>query len=1125
MVTLAVALLLLLLATSRTAGAAEPWEAESLSPAALEARRASAESERQAAAADPATAAKAEVLATEVRLLDRLLRVLEALKSTPRVEASRARSTGAAAALTAQPTEAPAPPRVRTEEELRPFVERRDATRAALDAAREARVRADGLLKALTASTTEAGSARLEELRAQALVPVPEGAPEVEHLQRRLLGLEQRLLEEERRAAADRERWDEFVKALAAEERLAEAQHQRAVDVFTAAQEALDRALSQDENRVRQKVVEATARRDAATDPLERFGLGVDVEQLSLRLAGLRVQRTATEVATWKEREDRRGKRLATESESLQQRFESAATGSARTGDLLRATLRRLRRSRERLERVELPAIEDRLQWVQQRRAEVQERLFEVEPTLLEDNAAWLALEAALGTGDSERTTRGQTLLRERVFGEDGLVTRLNSHVNELETLQADLTNVESKALSRLGALDGAIALVMRHIYWVRTDDPVSLATLTGGGHEIQQVIEHIARPSVRAPIEDAIASSFVRWIVLGVLTLISILAVILVPRWKGHIRAAWVRRGGPIRQAVVHLLAGLLGAAVVPLLLVAIAQVLDGMLPQLELAQPLIEGLFLLAGVEFGRRFLRRLLRPGGIAEAHLGLAPELAAQVWRAARLAALAAIVLLVPWRVLTTRPFDAPPVHLVHLPRLLYTGFLLALAWSIGRLLPRQGPLVARLVGRSRLAYAVWGVLGPVFLLVLFGIVGMDALGYRIGASFLMENVGQTVVAVLTLGLLYVLLQRLVHRMTARILARATAEGGQHEARRVSAAVFEQLMRVATVAILGVAVIILARFWNLDDLLRTLLQQARLAEHDDGTYLTLWEVFQAILWIAGAHFLVRNLGAILTFLELAVVGDEEGGGTYVLAALLRYAVLLIGYSAALLTLGFSFSSIGWLLAAASVGIGFGLQEIVANFISGLILLLERPVRVGDTISVGESWGTVRQISARATIVENRDRQIVIVPNKELITNYVTNWTRNDRLVRWTLPIGVAYGSDVALVLKILKEVVAANPTVARRPAAEIYFSGFGESSLDFEIWYFAGQPEGRRARSEMHEAIDRRFRDAGVTIPFPQRDLHVVSVPPGWTPGGAPEPPTPPASPPAPEAKKRPDGPTS
>lgn len=226
----------------------------------------------------------------------------------------------------------------------------------------------------------------------------------------------------------------------------------------------------------------------------------------------------------------------------------------------------------------------------------------------------------------------------------------------------------------------------------------------------------------------------------------------------------------------------------------------------------------------------------------------------------------------------------------------------------------------------------------------------------------------------------------------------------------------------------------------------------------------------------------------------MGGADRGGRFVMLALSRYIILLIAYSAALIELHFSFSSVGWLLAAASVGLGFGLQEIVANFVSGLILLLEQPVRVGDVISVGATGGTVEKINIRATIVTNWDRQQIIVPNKNFITQELTNWTRNDDVTRRVLRVGVAYGSDVTKVLRLLKEIVEGHASVVKDPPPRIWFEDFGASSLDFEVWCFVRIPEGKQALTEIRTEVARRFAEEGIEIPFPQRDLHIRSIPP-------------------------------
>jgi small-conductance mechanosensitive channel len=186
---------------------------------------------------------------------------------------------------------------------------------------------------------------------------------------------------------------------------------------------------------------------------------------------------------------------------------------------------------------------------------------------------------------------------------------------------------------------------------------------------------------------------------------------------------------------------------------------------------------------------------------------------------------------------------------------------------------------------------------------------------------------------------------------------------------------------------------------------------------------------------------------------------------------------------------------LAGAFGIGIGFGLQNIVNNFVSGLILLFERPVKVGDVVVLSGQWGNVRKIGLRSTVVETFDRAEIIVPNSQLISEQVTNWTLSSNMARLVFPVGVAYGSDLAEVLKILLEVAEANDMVMSHPLPSPVFTGFGESSLDFELRVWIGDPNKLIAtRSDLGMAIDHRFREAGIEIPFPQRDLHLRSVDP-------------------------------
>jgi len=211
------------------------------------------------------------------------------------------------------------------------------------------------------------------------------------------------------------------------------------------------------------------------------------------------------------------------------------------------------------------------------------------------------------------------------------------------------------------------------------------------------------------------------------------------------------------------------------------------------------------------------------------------------------------------------------------------------------------------------------------------------------------------------------------------------------------------------------------------------------------------------------------------------------------LIHYGIVLVGLLFALSSLGLGLQNFVVLLGAFGVGIGFGLQDIVNHFLSGLILLFERPIKVGDFIVVNEEWGTVTKIGLRSTVVETIDQAEIIVPNSQLIAEKVTNWTLSTRVARLVVPVGVAYGSDVTLVMQILTEVATGHPDAVADPAPSILFMEFGESSLNFEIRVFVRDISSRFGiRSEMLQQIDDRFREAGIEIPFPQRDLHLRSA---------------------------------
>ena len=223
------------------------------------------------------------------------------------------------------------------------------------------------------------------------------------------------------------------------------------------------------------------------------------------------------------------------------------------------------------------------------------------------------------------------------------------------------------------------------------------------------------------------------------------------------------------------------------------------------------------------------------------------------------------------------------------------------------------------------------------------------------------------------------------------------------------------------------------------------------------------------------------------------NVEMGVKHAMARLIHYCIVFLGFMIAISALGFEVTKLTIILSALGVGIGFGLQGVVNNFVSGIILLFERPVRVGDIIEFGGKWSEIKRIGLRATTVQTFDHADVIIPNADLVANQVTNWTLSSRRVRLIIRVGVAYGSDVPLVVETLKACAKTTSMMAKTPEPQVLFLSFGESSLDFELRVWAlDVGERLNIQSELHQEIDRRFREAKIEIAFPQRDLHLRSV---------------------------------
>jgi potassium efflux system protein len=255
------------------------------------------------------------------------------------------------------------------------------------------------------------------------------------------------------------------------------------------------------------------------------------------------------------------------------------------------------------------------------------------------------------------------------------------------------------------------------------------------------------------------------------------------------------------------------------------------------------------------------------------------------------------------------------------------------------------------------------------------------------------------------------------------------------------------------------------------------------------ISLADVINSIIVIILTAALTRHLPSLV---ELAILRNLRMayGERYAVSTIIRYVTIAIGAGITFSMLGLGWSKFKWMAAALSVGLGFGLQEIFANFISGLILLFERPIRVRDFVTVNGTSGEITRIQIRATTITDWDNKELLIPNKQFVTGELVNWTLTSAVLRVVIKVGIAYGSDTKKAEETLLRVAKNYPLTIAEPAPTAFFTEFGDSSLNFELRTFiANAGDFRLAKHELNLAVDAAFREAGIVIAFPQLDLHI------------------------------------
>jgi small-conductance mechanosensitive channel len=299
----------------------------------------------------------------------------------------------------------------------------------------------------------------------------------------------------------------------------------------------------------------------------------------------------------------------------------------------------------------------------------------------------------------------------------------------------------------------------------------------------------------------------------------------------------------------------------------------------------------------------------------------------------------------------------------------------------------------------------------------------------------------------------------------------------------------LLRLCSYAMIALTLLAIAWVWDLDLALVRFLLAKPVWSVDGQTAVTWGNITEAIAFVLLGALAWRYMSTLFAVTIFPRMPDDPGV-RFAVVTLCRYAVLGLSSLATLSALHLDLAKIGVVLAALGVGLGFGLQEIVSNFVCGIILLLERPIRIGDVVTVAGTTGKVERINIRATTIVNGDNQSMIVPNREFITGNLVNWTLKDKILRVAIKLSVAYGTDPDRVVSLLLSIARHDPNVLLNPAPSAALEGFGDSALLFGLYAFVPDPGLLGdVRHRLCAEVQRRFVTEGIVMPFPTHELHV------------------------------------
>lgn len=866
---------------------------------------------------------------------------------------------------------------------------------------------------------------------------------------------------------------------------------------------ALSQVLSQQHEELTSSAEALERQLQLTNDPTDLFALRVALQNVALRKTTADYRQQLEHLGDANIDQERRNAREKHEAEHLTSLVEKYASGE-RVAQRLQAAFTRLQRERWRYDHEKVTALDNALDTFVGAELELAERLYDFE----RDTASRLSqLSSALQTLTPEQ--RDAQLAKGRKALETQK-TALREQQQVLNELIQDHTKLITLHRDYKRLLDDGYRYVLTKIFWLRDGQPFGWrvfqdAALGLGTLQTRfQAFGYDAWARLPRAQADAVRGwGLLLLLVLGVPWLGLRLHRSIRQRLHQALAAETAQETRGIRSLTMALL--ILQAVLWPAYLLLVTwvwtHVLTTGLSGHDFAVPLEASAQQSALVLWGWLAGWTMFRAQGWFQHYWGCSTAACRALQRAVTCACLAVFLCLIPRAFFLATATGDPQTVAAHLAwaRLCFTAFEVIILGLVAVMCRRRSALLTTVLAESRQAHGLlWRNWPLVYLGMLTGMsvmTALDLLGYRYAARSLWLKSGKALLVILVLFVLNHAVNTIVERVTRQ--RRRLEETPVDPSQPTRRSLLQQGRQFVRVLLILSGLVVIQDLYGMSQGLFSALHAMRVLELGrtaDGQvlWLTLGDVTTALIIIASTILLLRHLPGIYEVALFPRV-QWDSGLRYTFLTLSRYTLLFLGLWWGLSALHMRWSSIQWIVAAVSVGVGFGLQEVVSNFVSGLILLLERPIRVEDLITVGDQTGVVKRITIRATAIQNRDNLTVIIPNKEFIAGRVINWTLGDTQVRLAIGVGVAYGSDLELVLRLLTAIVVGHPRVLASPAPEVLMRSFGESALQWELSCFVARPQERLVVThDLLLQIDRTFRAHQISMPFPQYDLHLRSA---------------------------------